>query len=115
MIPLDDRGLLLGDGLFETMLAVDGAIPAIAAHLDRMAAGCAILGLPALDRESARALCLAAPLASDLASGRAAVRLTLTAWPGSSGRGRAAPRRDRRAVAAHRDARRADHRPDPSQ
>jgi branched-subunit amino acid aminotransferase/4-amino-4-deoxychorismate lyase len=120
MIPLDDRGLLLGDGLFETMLAVDGAIPAIAAHLDRMAAGCAILGLPALDRESARALCLAAPLASDLASGRAAVRLTLTAGSGGRGLDRpaeviAAPRRDRRAVAAHRDARRADHRPDPSQ
>lgn len=81
MIPLDDRGLLLGDGLFETMLAVDGAIPAIEAHLDRMAAGCVTLGLPALDREAARALCLAAPPES----GRAAVRLTLTA--GSGGRG----------------------------
>jgi 23S rRNA A2030 N6-methylase RlmJ len=61
MIPLDDRGLLLGDGLFETLLAVDGAIPAIEAHLDRMAAGCVTLGLPALDRDAARALCLAAP------------------------------------------------------
>jgi branched-subunit amino acid aminotransferase/4-amino-4-deoxychorismate lyase len=81
MIPLDDRGLLLGDGLFETMLAVDGAIPAIEAHLNRMAAGCVTLGLPALDREAARDLCLAAPPAS----GRVAVRLTLTA--GSGGRG----------------------------
>jgi branched-chain amino acid aminotransferase/4-amino-4-deoxychorismate lyase len=81
MIPLDDRGLLLGDGLFETMLAVDGAVPAIEAHLDRMAAGCVTLGLPALDREAARALCLAAPPVS----GRVAVRLTLTA--GSGGRG----------------------------
>jgi branched-subunit amino acid aminotransferase/4-amino-4-deoxychorismate lyase len=61
MIPLDDRGLLLGDGLFETMLAVDGAIPAIEAHLDRMAAGCVTLGLPMLDRDAAHALCLAAP------------------------------------------------------
>ena len=81
MIPLDDRGLLLGDGLFETMLAVDGAIPRIEAHLDRMAAGCATLSLPALDREAARALCLDAPPAA----GRFAVRLTLTA--GSGGRG----------------------------
>ncbi|WP_421736824.1 aminotransferase class IV [Caulobacter sp.] len=81
MIPLDDRGLLLGDGLFETMLALDGAIPLIEAHLDRMAGGCATLGLPALDRDAARALCVeAAPPA-----GRAAVRLTLTA--GSGGRG----------------------------
>ena len=81
MIPLDDRGLLLGDGLFETMLALDGAIPMIEAHLDRLAAGCATLGLPDLDREAARALCRAAPPPT----GRAAVRLTLTA--GSGGRG----------------------------
>lgn len=81
MMPLDDRGLLLGDGLFETMLAQNGAIPMLEAHLDRMAAGCVMLGLPPLDREAARALCLAAPPAT----GRAAVRLTLTA--GSGGRG----------------------------
>lgn len=81
MIPLEDRGLLLGDGLFETMLALDGAIPLLDAHLDRMAAGCAVLGLPPPDREAARALCLAA----SPATGRAAVRLTLTA--GSGGRG----------------------------
>jgi branched-chain amino acid aminotransferase/4-amino-4-deoxychorismate lyase len=81
MIPLDDRGLLLGDGLFETLLAVDGALAHLEAHLDRMAAGCVALGLPALDRPAARALCLSAPPAS----GRFAVRLTLTA--GSGGRG----------------------------
>lgn len=81
MIPLDDRGLLLGDGLFETMLALDGAIPLVEAHLDRLAAGCGALGLPALDREAARALCLSAPPPA----GRAAVRLTVTA--GSGGRG----------------------------
>jgi len=81
MIPLDDRGLVLGDGLFETMLAEDGALPWIEAHLDRMTAGCGVLGLPSLDREAARAACLAAAPAT----GRAAVRLTLTA--GSGGRG----------------------------
>jgi len=81
MIPLDDRGLLLGDGLFETMLAQDGGLPWIESHLDRMAAGCSVLGLPLLDREAARAACHAAAPAA----GRAAVRLTLTA--GSGGRG----------------------------
>ena len=25
-VPLDDRGLLLGDGLFETLLAIDGRL-----------------------------------------------------------------------------------------
>lgn len=81
MIPYDDRGLLLGDGLFETMLGLDGAVPLLEAHLDRMAAGCATLGMPALDRSAARALCLEAVPAQ----GRVAVRLTLTA--GSGGRG----------------------------
>jgi branched-subunit amino acid aminotransferase/4-amino-4-deoxychorismate lyase len=85
MIPLTDRGLLLGDGLFETLLAVDGEVRHVEAHLDRMAAGCVTLGLPALDRETARALVLAAPGEAGLGAGRAAVRLTLTA--GSGGRG----------------------------
>lgn len=80
MIPHDDRGLLLGDGLFETLLAVDGVVPHLAAHLDRMAAGCETLNLP-FARDEAERLChQAAP-----AEGRFAVRLTLTA--GSGGRG----------------------------
>ncbi|MEJ2818806.1 aminotransferase class IV [Caulobacter sp. CCG-8] len=83
--PLDDRGLLLGDGLFETMLWTGGGLPHLDAHLARMAAGCETLGLPAFDREQVRALCLAAPQRAGLAEVRAAVRLTLTA--GSGGRG----------------------------
>ncbi len=80
MIPTDDRGLLLGDGLFETLLALDGDLPHLAAHLDRLAAGCAVLNLP-FDREEAERVAReAAP-----AEGRFAVRLTLTA--GSGGRG----------------------------
>jgi branched-chain amino acid aminotransferase/4-amino-4-deoxychorismate lyase len=80
MIPDDDRGLLLGDGLFETLLALDGDLPYLAAHLDRMAAGCETLNLP-FDREEAeRVIREATP-----EEGRFAVRLTLTA--GSGGRG----------------------------
>lgn len=84
-IPLDDRGLLLGDGLFETMLWRDGAIARLEEHLDRMTAGCAVLGLSAPDRGEAAAQCLAAPGRAGIAAGPAAVRLTLTA--GSGGRG----------------------------
>lgn len=80
MIPADDRGLLLGDGLFETMLAVDGVVPHLAAHLDRMAAGCEVLGVPFDRVEAERLVREAAP-----ARGRFAIRLTLTA--GSGGRG----------------------------
>lgn len=85
MIPLDDRGLLLGDGLFETLLATDGRLVAAAAHLDRMAAGCLVLGLPAPDRDEAQALMARALAEAGLSRGRAAVRLTYTA--GSGGRG----------------------------
>lgn len=80
MIPPDDRGLLLGDGLFETLLARDGLAPRLSAHLDRMAAGCEALNLPFDRDEAERLVSQAAP-----PSGRFAVRLTLTA--GSGGRG----------------------------
>jgi len=85
MIPADDRGLLLGDGLFETLLARSGELVELDAHLERMAAGCAVLGLPALDKVEAAALMRAAVAAAGLEGARAAVRLTLTA--GSGGRG----------------------------
>ncbi|MBT9473295.1 MAG: aminotransferase class IV [Pseudomonadota bacterium] len=82
-VPLDDRGLLLGDGLFETVLAVEGELVGLAAHLDRMAGGCAVLGLPPLDADLAGRLMRSA--LARIAAPRAAVRLTLTA--GSGGRG----------------------------
>jgi branched-subunit amino acid aminotransferase/4-amino-4-deoxychorismate lyase len=85
MIPLNDRGLLLGDGLFETMVWIDGTLPHLAAHLARLTAGCEVLGLPAPEPEAAAALCRAAPGQAGITAGRAAVRLTLTA--GSGGRG----------------------------
>lgn len=82
-VPLDDRGLLLGDGLFETLLAVDGELVGLDAHLARMTAGCAVLGLPAPEPHDAADVVHAALKAID--APRAAVRLTLTA--GSGGRG----------------------------
>ncbi|CAN5606742.1 aminotransferase class IV [soil metagenome] len=84
-VPGDDRGLLLGDGLFETLLWVDGHLRCLDAHLDRLAGGCQTLGLPPLDRDAAAHLCRAAPAEAGIETGRAAVRLTLTA--GSGGRG----------------------------
>ncbi|MFZ3007557.1 MAG: aminotransferase class IV, partial [Phenylobacterium sp.] len=85
MIPPDDRGLLLGDGLFETVLSRAGDLVALGEHLERMAAGCAVLGLPAPDRGEAEALMRRAVSDAGLDGARAAVRLTLTA--GSGGRG----------------------------
>jgi branched-chain amino acid aminotransferase/4-amino-4-deoxychorismate lyase len=85
MIALDDRGLLLGDGLFETLLWTGEDLPHLDAHLARMAAGCEVLGLPMFDPAEARVRCLAAVTEAGLAGTRAAVRLTLSA--GSGGRG----------------------------
>lgn len=85
MMPLDDRGLLLGDGLFETILARDGDLILFDAHIERMQAGCMALGLPAPNMEDARDLCQTMLAESDALTGRYAVRMTLTA--GSGGRG----------------------------
>jgi branched-subunit amino acid aminotransferase/4-amino-4-deoxychorismate lyase len=84
MIPVDDRGLLLGDGLFETLLAIDGKPQHFGAHMARMARGCAVLRLAPPSPDEAMAHAAAAPEASGLTRGRAVVRLTLTA---GSGRG----------------------------
>lgn len=84
-VPADDRGLLLGDGLFETVLGKDGALEGYGAHYSRMLRGCAVLGLPAPDGEAMAEAGLAALSEAGLGKGRAAVRFTWTA--GSGGRG----------------------------
>ena len=43
-----DRGLLLGDGLFETLRAYRGHVFKLEEHLQRMAQGAAELGIPLL-------------------------------------------------------------------
>lgn len=76
-----DRGLLLGDGLFETMAVTGGAVRAFARHMDRLKAGCALLGLPFPARaEEAVAAVIGANAMDD-----GVVRLTLTRGPGPRG------------------------------
>lgn len=89
MIAAGDRGFTLGDGLFETLLAEGGVLRHVDAHLARMRAGAAVLGLPAPDEDKARRL-MAEALAGETAP-RAAVRLTYTA--GGGGRGLDRPER----------------------
>ena len=45
----DDLGVLRGDGVFETLLVVDGQPRKLAAHLERLARSAAMLELPAPD------------------------------------------------------------------
>ena len=81
-IPADDRGLLLGDGLFETLLAEGGALRNFEAHLARMTRGCAVIGIAPPDPDAARAAAQGALAEAGLGGGRVAVRLTLTAGTG---------------------------------
>jgi len=78
-----DRGLTLGVGLFETVLALEGRPVLWEAHLARLARGCAALGLPAPAPLACRTAADAALAAAGLGAGRAAVRLT---WTGGDGR-----------------------------
>ena len=79
MIDPSDRGFTLGDGLFETVLAIDGTLRCLAEHAARMIAGCAVIGLPA---PSLAQLAAAVPA---LGPGRRAVRFTWSAGDGGRG------------------------------
>lgn len=76
-----DRGLLLGDGLFETMAVEDAAPRHFSAHMDRLKAGCALLGMPFPDRAEEAIAAVIAANAMDNGS----LRLTLTRGPGPRG------------------------------
>lgn len=46
ILRLPDRGLDYGDGLFETMLVLDGRIPWLSYHMERLQQGLLMLGFP---------------------------------------------------------------------
>jgi 4-amino-4-deoxychorismate lyase len=77
-VSVDDRGLQYGDGLFETMAAVDGRVRNLERHLDRLAEGCRRLGMPAPDRAQIELECEKA--LEGLGAG--AVKLMVTRGPG---------------------------------
>jgi branched-chain amino acid aminotransferase len=79
---LTDRGLTLGDGLFETLLACAGAIDQIDAHVARMTASADALGIPA-DPAAIRAA--AQELAGRTGAQGGVIRLTLTRGRGERG------------------------------
>jgi branched-chain amino acid aminotransferase len=85
-----DHGLLLGDGLYETLAVVGGRAVALEAHLARLVHGAARFGLAAPSAATLRAA-IDAVLAADGDAGR--VRITLTSGPGPMGaaRGSGAP------------------------
>ena len=80
-LAVDDRGLQYGDGLFETMSALDGRIRHFGLHLERLAEGCCRLRMPMpateqLEHDCSRVL---------EGLGAATVRLIVTRGPGPRG------------------------------
>ncbi|WP_136255402.1 aminodeoxychorismate lyase [Onishia niordana] len=82
-LPLDDRGLAYGDGVFETVLVRDGCPVLWEEHLARLARGCSQLGFPPPCRDELDALPGKAP------AGLSVLKLIVTR--GSGGRGYLAP------------------------
>jgi 4-amino-4-deoxychorismate lyase len=81
MVAPDDRGLLYGDGLFETVAFHRGRSALWSLHMRRLQRGCAALGLPAPDEELLADDC--ARLVAD--APKAVVRLALTRGRGGCG------------------------------
>lgn len=82
-----DRGFLLGDGLFETMLALHGRPIFADAHMLRLKAGAELIGLPLpYAPDFIEAACTEILEANGLdAAPRASLRVTVTRGPGPRG------------------------------
>lgn len=80
-IPVSDRGLAYGDGLFETIAVRGGRARFLDRHLERLARGASRLGMPCPDAQSMRADLaeLVAPCA------RGVLKIILTRGPGPRG------------------------------
>jgi len=84
-IPVADRGLQYGDGLFETLAVDTGQLLLWDAHLQRLLAGCRRLGLPAPDVD------VLANESALLCAGQARAVLKIIITRGPAARGYAPP------------------------
>src|SRR5271156_6578117 len=84
VVPVNDRGFLLGDGLFETMRVVHGKAFRFAQHLERMTRGADFLKIkpPFTPKELEKA---AGHLIEQNQMPEALFRVTLTRGPGARG------------------------------
>lgn len=82
-----DHGLTVGDGIFETVKAVQGRPFALTRHLDRLARSARGLGLPEPDLDEVRAACAAVLEASLMPLGRLRITYTGGLSPLGSDRG----------------------------
>ncbi|MGW0083399.1 aminotransferase class IV [Streptomyces sp. NPDC003393] len=78
-----DHGLTVGDGIFETVKAVDGEPFALTRHLNRLSRSARGLGLPEPDLDEVRRACAAVLEANPMPLGR--LRITYTGGHGPLG------------------------------
>ena len=79
-----DRGLTLGDGVFDTMLAIDGQPVDGPAHAQRLARHAAVLGIPCVCENLAQIVTELLDR-NGFIGGRHAIRTTVTRGPGVRG------------------------------
>lgn len=81
-----DRGFLLGDGLFETLLSENGTIRRVRRHLTRLQESADLIGLPLHKTDLELLTAMQRVLAANaLQEGRAALRLTVSRGVGPRG------------------------------
>jgi len=83
---VDDHGLVVGDGVFESVEVTDGRAFALTRHLDRLLVSAAGLGLTGVDLDDVRAGVDATLAAEHLERGK--LRITVTGGPGPLGSAR---------------------------
>jgi branched-chain amino acid aminotransferase len=86
-----DHGLTVGDGVFETVKAVDGRLFALTRHLDRLTRSARGLGLADPDHDEVRRACAAVLAANPMPLGRLRITYTGGTSPLGSERGQDAP------------------------
>jgi len=80
-----DRGFLVGDGVFETLLVENGRAAFLSAHCTRLRRGLAALGIEAPPSEEKLRAAIGALARRRSVEGRAACRITLTRVGGARG------------------------------
>jgi branched-chain amino acid aminotransferase len=85
VLPLQDRGVLFGDGIFETIRAYAGQPFRLDRHLARLRRGCEALRLPLFPEDAEFAMAISHLYQENVGRGDAYVRITLTggAYDGS--------------------------------
>ena len=84
-MPLPDRGIEYGDGLFETLLYADGRVLYPERHLQRLKLGLSALGFPDCSQRAALELEQVCAELGPMEITCAAIRLTVTRGSGSRG------------------------------